>query len=98
MRFPKNLPGGWEFIEPFSPNPLAKGQVWRKCGPSDAIQVIRVMQPRHSEYDGGIPGISVRSSQIGNQAVTWSKNSWFMPGTEEQLMKRLKDDGYALIK
>jgi len=95
MKFPENLPGGWEFTEPFSPSPLAKGQVWRKCGPSDAIEVVRVMQPDHAEFDGGLPGISVRSSQIGNRAVMWRKDTWFMPGTEHQLMKRLEEDGYA---
>ncbi|MGX1201000.1 hypothetical protein ACSSVV_001468, partial [Marinobacter sp. MBR-105] len=27
MKFPENLPGGWEFTEPFKPSALAKGQV-----------------------------------------------------------------------
>lgn len=98
MKFPENLPGGWKFTEPFAPSPLAKGQVWRKCGPSDAIEIVRVMQPGHAEFDGGLPGISVRSSQIGNRAVTWRKDTWFMPGTEQQLMKRLEADGYARAK
>jgi hypothetical protein len=53
------------------------------------------MQPDHAEFDGGLPGISVRSSQIGNRAVMWRKDTWFMPGTEHQLMKRLEEDGYA---
>jgi len=95
MKFPENLPGGWEFNEPFVPAPLAKGQVWRKCGPSDAIEIVRVMQPGHEEFDGGLRGISVRSSQIGNQAVRWSKHTWFMPGTERLILKRLEEDGYA---
>ena len=95
MKFPKNLPGGWEFTEAFTPAALARGQVWRKCGPSDAIEVVRVMQPGRDEYDGGVPGISVRSTQIGKRAVTWRKGTWFMPGTEKQLMERLEADGFA---
>jgi hypothetical protein len=38
-RLPSDLPGGWEFNSPFKAKPLAKGQVWRKCGPLDAIKI-----------------------------------------------------------
>ena len=95
MKLPTNLPGGWEFTEPFKPCRIEKGQIWRKCGPSDAVEVVRVMLPGRLDYDGGLPGISVRSTQIGNQAVTWRKDTWFIPGTEGQLLSHFKAGGFA---
>lgn len=95
MKLPDNLPGGWTFNASFVPCPLEKGQVWRKCGPSDAIEIIRVMQPGHREFDGGLPGISVRSSEIGSHRVFWRKDTWFMPGSEQQIMTRLRSEGFA---
>lgn len=97
MKFPTNLPGGWQFVEPFNACPLARGQVWRKCGPSDAVEILRVMLPGHDEYDGGLPGISVRSSQIGETAVTWRKDTWFLAGDEQQILKRLETEGFARV-
>jgi hypothetical protein len=64
-RLPNDLPGGWEFNSPFKAKLLANGQVWRKCRPLDAIKIVRVMIPGHSEYDGGAHGISVRYTIIG---------------------------------
>lgn len=78
------------------PARLCKGQVWRKAGPVGAIKVVRVMLPGEDGYDGGAPGISVRSTQLGAHSVTWGKRTWFWPGSEERLMKRLEADGYAL--
>ncbi|WP_138437849.1 hypothetical protein [Marinobacter shengliensis] len=98
MKLPNNLPGGWEFTEPFTPSELSQGQIWRKCGPSDAIEVLRVMQPGHAEYDGGLRGISVRSTEIGKRRVSWRKDTWFMAGTESQLMKRFEAEGFARAK
>jgi hypothetical protein len=96
-RLPSDLPGGWEFYRPFKAKPLAKGQVWRKCGPLDAVKIVRVMIPGHSEYDGGAHGISVRHTVVGRKAVTWQRKTWFKLGTEVQIHKWLKQHGYALV-
>lgn len=97
-RLPTDLPGGWEFTAPFQTVPLDVGQVWRKCGPVGAIRIIRVMQPGRPEYDGGLPGISVVQTQIGDRStrVHWSRQSVFWPGSEKQLLHALERDGFAL--
>jgi len=92
---PKDLPGGWKFTKPFESNPLNKGQVWRKCGPIDAIKIIRVMMPGHREYDGGTQGISVVHATTKRCKVVWKRQSWFKGGSEVQLLNWLKDSGYA---
>lgn len=92
---PSDLPGGWSFDKPYSQEPIAVGQVWRKAGPSDAVKVVRVMQPGHAEHDGGIPGISVRRTEIAN-TVRWKKDTEFWPGPASALHERLREGGYAL--
>lgn len=92
---PNDLPGGWNFNKPFIAVPLEVGQVWRKAGPADAIKIVRVMQPGHSEYDGGLPGISVRRSEIAKK-VRWLSDTEFWPGNVPQLQEGLKTHGYAL--
>jgi len=92
---PKDLPGGWEYQKPFEAKPLSKGQVWRKCGPIDAIKIIRVMMPGHSEHDGGAQGISVVHTTTRRCKVVWEHQSWFKGGSEAQLLSWLKESGYA---
>lgn len=96
LKIPKNLPGGRSFDATFAPAPIRKGQVWRKAGPVGAVEILRVMLPGEPEYDGGAPGISVRTTQLGARSVSWGRKTWFWPGTERQLMQKLKNDGYAL--
>lgn len=92
---PSDLPGGWAFDRAFSLAPLAAGQVWRKAGPSDAVKIERVMQPGGDEYNGGIPGISVRRTEIARK-VRWKKDTEFWPGPVSALLERLRAGGYAL--
>lgn len=94
-KLPKDLPGGWKFDNSFTPEPLSTGQVWRKCGPIDAIKIIRVMMPGHSEYDGGAQGISVIHTTVKRCKVVWERQSWFKGGSEAQLLNWLNESGYA---
>jgi hypothetical protein len=94
-KLPNDLPGGWAFDKPFSPEPLAVGQVWRKAGPSDAVKIERVMQPGQANHDGGIPGMSVRRTEIASK-VRWKKDTEFWPGPVSTLHERLREGGYAL--
>lgn len=96
MDLPNDLPGGWEFLAPYVPTELEAGQVWRKCGPIDALKIVRVMLPGNKEHDGGAPGISVRPSVIGRKGVKWSSTTWFKLGSHDQLQAWLKEHGYAL--
>jgi hypothetical protein len=57
----------------------------RKSGPLDAIMIVRVMMPGHSEHDGGAHGISVRHTVVGRKAVTWQRKTWCKLGTEVQI-------------
>lgn len=97
-RLPSNLPGGWEFTQPFAPVPLARGQIWRKRGPVDAIEIVRVMMPGHPEHDGGLCGVSVRPTVIGRRGVNWGRRTWFKAGTEAQILDWLREHGYALCQ
>ncbi len=92
---PHDLPGGWAFEKPFASVPLAIGQVWRKAGPGDAIKIERIMQPGQADHDGGIPGISVRRTEIASK-VRWKNDTEFWPGTASMLYERLEEGGYAL--
>lgn len=92
---PDDLPGGWAFDKPFSPEPLAVGQVWRKAGPCDAVKIERVMQPGYDEHDGGIPGMSVRRTEIASK-VRWKTQTEFWPGHVSMIHERLREGGYAL--
>lgn len=96
MNIPSDLPGGWEFNKPFQPNLIQVGQVWRKCGPLDAIKIVRVMLPGHPDYDGGAPGISVKNTSVSGCNVIWERKTWFKLGSLPQLHRWLEVHGYAL--
>lgn len=61
---------------------LTKGQVFRKNGPCDWMRVERVLIPGHPEYDGALPGVSVRRSDSGGRG--WKKRGWFVPAANDQ--------------
>lgn len=99
-KIPKDLEkyGGWEFTEPFQEYPLEVGQIWRKCGPVDAIKIKSIILPEYPDYDGGLNGISVRFSRLPSNAtsVSWAREGSFISGNYERIMKFFKENGYAL--
>ena len=98
-RLPEDLPGGWDHNGTFQEVPLKAGQVWRKTGPVDALNLIRVMMPGHPENDGGAQGISVRSTVIGiGGRIKWSSKTWFRLGDEKAIHAFLKQHGYSLAQ
>ncbi|MFK5950947.1 MAG: hypothetical protein QM500_19520 [Methylococcales bacterium] len=97
-RLPKDLPGGWEFKEPFKAVPFKQGQIWRKLGPIDAFKIVRVMMPGHPEHDGASNGLSVRFTAIGSRGVSWQRRTWFKLGNEHQIYHWLKSNGYAPVE
>lgn len=98
MKLPKDLPGGWTFHAPFNTAEFKVGQVWRKCGPVDALRIERILLPGYPRYDGGAPGISVRQSTVGSSGIYWSKKTWFKLGTFNQLMDWMQQHGYSLAE
>ncbi|HQA79239.1 MAG TPA: hypothetical protein PLV96_00405 [Methanoregulaceae archaeon] len=98
-RLPDDLPGGWVCKNAFGPAKIVKGQIWRKCGPLNAIKVKKVMLPGHEEYDGALTGISVvHSGMTRDGRVVWERKRWFIPGTEEGLMSFFEINGYAIAE
>jgi hypothetical protein len=99
-RLPKDLEenGGWNFTEPFLAATLEEGQIWRKCGPVDAIKIRSVQLPDREDYDGGLLGISVYFSIFPSNAkkVRWAEDSSFIAGNHDRLMRYMKDNGYTL--
>jgi len=53
------------------------------------------MQPGQAEHDGGLPGMSVRRTEIASK-VRWKAETEFWPGPVSMLHKRLREGGYAL--
>lgn len=98
MKLPDDLPGGWEFTEPFNPVPLLPGQIWRKRGPVDAFKILRVMIQGTPGYDGGAQGISVLPSRIKGNRIDWAGDSFFMPGTQADIHSHFEASGYALVE
>lgn len=70
---------------------ITKGQVFRKDGPRDWMRVERVLIPEHPEYDGALPGVSVRRSDSGGRG--WQKQGWFVPAcTDQQFLDKMTGD------
>lgn len=65
---------------------VKRGDVWRKAGPCDWIKVVRVQLPEHPNYDGGLPGCSVRFS-TGRGG--WQRRTWFYPAADAADFERL---------
>lgn len=42
MKSPGDLPGAWSFHAPLQAAEFKVGQVWRKCGPVDALRIERI--------------------------------------------------------
>lgn len=80
MELPDDLPGGWMFTEPFKPVALRPGQIWRKCGPGDALKIKGIMMPGQADYDGGLEGVSLIPSRIKRNRVVWAGDSFSIPG------------------
>lgn len=98
MELPDDLAGGWMFTEPFKPVALRHGQIWRKCGPGDALRIKRIMMPGQADYDGGLQGISVIPSRIKRNKVVWAEDSFFIPGNQSAIHSHLEVHGYAPIE
>jgi len=54
---------------------LHKGDIFRKDGPIGAYKIERIMLPGYPEYDGGVPGVSVRLSTRRG----WRRDGLFLP-------------------
>lgn len=97
---PKDLEkcGGWEFNNEFTQHTLSIGQIWRKCGPVDAIKIRLVMLQDYPEYDGGMMGISAFMSELDTTSsqVNWSTTPYFIAGSFETIMAYFKTNGYSL--
>lgn len=97
---PKDLEehGGGEFKSEFMPHTLSVGQIWRKCGPVDAIKIKAIMLQGYLDYDGGIMGISAFMSELNtiSSKIEWSTESYFIAGSYDSIMAYFKTNGYAL--
>lgn len=89
---PKDLYGGWSFVRPFTPEPLAINQVWRKCGPVDALKIMAV---RFEGDSRDLQGISVNATSINKNTVTWAL-SFFITGDETRIHRFFKTLAYSL--
>ncbi len=96
MRFPRGLAGGGEFLAPFRPVPVAAAQVWRKCGPVDALKIERVVMREHLGYDDGLPGVVCRFSHMVGGSLRWSRRFFFPARDEADFHRLMRESGRAL--
>jgi hypothetical protein len=99
MQLPSDITGGFWFYPPFVPHPLVVGQVWRKCGPIDALRIESMQFLGCPHFDGGLPGISVRFSEFKRGRVRWCKDRMFIPANNEtSFLIFLLESGRTLCK
>jgi hypothetical protein len=97
MKLPKRFPGGARFDGEFEPVPLALGQVWRKAGPLSALRIERLQLPGRVDYDGGLPGVSVRVTGHNGSAIIWEPHGSFYPAkTEADFLEAMRESGRVL--
>ena len=61
------------------------GDIWRKNGPCDWVKVLRVQMPHDPNYDGGLRGCSVVST---NCKGNWQRRSWFIAVNDTAAFER----------
>lgn len=71
------------------------GNVYRKAGPCDWVKIVRVQMPGHENYDGGLPGCSVRFS-TGNGG--FERRTWFYPAIDDaDFERKMKESCCELV-
>ena len=89
-------------MKPFRPFKVVTGMVFRKDGPSDWWRVVRTQLPGDRQYDGGLPGVSVRVSKAtkllkdGSWGQSWS-SPVFVPAKSGDDFLRAAKGGYRRL-